>query len=307
VELADIGADLMGVEHPMYPRYQYGWCKPGDPNTRGFCQFPYDRNPKSKAFIPDGHGRYVKEQKYVVSNSYYLQSAFWGGKSEHVLKMFRELIPNIDEDCKNGVYSRILQDERHFNYYFWKHSNDSDINIRILSPSYLFPHHPIGFTDWVLKENRPIVVHGIGKKSGKLIMGSSEIFCEGTRRCIDLFSGKPLGFFGCNHVADSQGWKYEKSKIIRTSARGIPSCIDGEGIAAGEAVNLTPCDKTNTAMQWEHDAATGQLKNIKTGLCLDPLVDPKKYPENVKNKRAPLCVSTCEANYKYQRFKFRSI
>ena len=59
VELADIGADLMGVEHPMYPRYQYGWCKPGDPNTRGFCQFPYDRNPKSKAFIPDGHGRYV--------------------------------------------------------------------------------------------------------------------------------------------------------------------------------------------------------------------------------------------------------
>ena len=72
-------------------------------------------------------------------------------------------------------------------------------------------------------------------------MGSSEIFCEGTRRCIDLFSGKPLGFFGCNHVADSQGWKYEKSKIIRTSARGIPSCIDGEGIAAGEAVNLTPC------------------------------------------------------------------
>ena len=75
--------------------------------------------------------------------------------------MFRELIPNIEEDCKNGVYSRILQDERHFNYYFWKHSNDSDINIRILSPSYLYPHHPIGFTDWVIKENRPIVVHGI--------------------------------------------------------------------------------------------------------------------------------------------------
>ena len=53
------------------------------------------------------------------------------------------------------------KDERHFNYYFWKHSNDSDINIRILSPSYLYPHHPIGFTDWVLKENRPIVVHGM--------------------------------------------------------------------------------------------------------------------------------------------------
>ena len=36
----------------------------------------------------------------------------------------------------------------------------------------------------------------------------------------------------------------------------------------------------------------------------DPLVDPKKYPENVKNKRAPLCVNTCEANYKYQRSNF---
>lgn len=36
-------------------------------------------------------------------------------------------------------------------------------------------------------------------------MGAEEIFCEGTRRCVDLFSGKPLGFFGCNHVADSQG------------------------------------------------------------------------------------------------------
>ena len=62
VELVDIGADLMGVEHPMYPRYEYGWCKPGDPNTRGFCQFPYDRNKKSNAFIPDGHGRSAKQQ-----------------------------------------------------------------------------------------------------------------------------------------------------------------------------------------------------------------------------------------------------
>jgi hypothetical protein len=140
VQLVDIGADLMGVEHPMYPRYDFGWCKPQDPNTRGFCQFPYERKPESTARIPEGHGRYVKEKKYVVSNSYYLQSAFWGGKTKHVLKMFEELIPNIEEDGRNKYYSRILQDERHFNYYFWKHQNDSDVNMRILSPSYLYPY-----------------------------------------------------------------------------------------------------------------------------------------------------------------------
>lgn len=45
-------------------------------------------------------------------------------------------------------------------------------------------------------------------------MGATEIFCEGTRRCIDLFSGKPLGFFGCNHVADSQGADKTLSSVI---------------------------------------------------------------------------------------------
>lgn len=43
-------------------------------------------------------------------------------------------------------------------------------------------YHPVGFSDWVTKENRPIVVHGIGKKSGKLIKGATELFCEGTPR-----------------------------------------------------------------------------------------------------------------------------
>ena len=149
--------------------------------------------------------RYVKEGKFVVSNAYYLQSAFWGGKTEHVLKMFNELIPNIEEDARNKYYSRILQDERHFNYYFWKHMNDSDVNMRILSPSFLYPSQPRGFSDWVTKENRGIVVHGIGKKSGKLIKDATELFCEGTKKCMDLFSGKPIGFYGCHHVADSQG------------------------------------------------------------------------------------------------------
>lgn len=47
-----------------------------------------------------------------------------------------------------------------------------------------------------------------------------------------------LRVFAC-----TKGWKYEttKNNIIRTSARGIPACIDGDGIKAGDPVNLTPC------------------------------------------------------------------
>jgi hypothetical protein len=33
------------------------------------------------------HGRFVKEGKYVVSNAYYYQSAFWGGKSVHAVDL----------------------------------------------------------------------------------------------------------------------------------------------------------------------------------------------------------------------------
>lgn len=46
VALVDVGADLVAVEHPMYPRFHFGWCVPGDRSTSGFCIYPYDRNEK---------------------------------------------------------------------------------------------------------------------------------------------------------------------------------------------------------------------------------------------------------------------
>eukprot|EP00039_Didymoeca_costata_P012567 m.181663 g.181663 ORF g.181663 m.181663 type:complete len:562 (-) comp15515_c0_seq14:2131-3816(-) len=306
VLLSDISGDLVGVEHPMYPRYDLGWCKPEDPGTRGWCQYPYDRNPKSNAYIPEGHGRYVKEKKYVVSNSYYLQSAFWGGKSLKVVAMFKELIPNIEADNQNGIFSRILQDERHFNYYFWKHSNDSSINFRILPPSYLYPFVTRGFTDWVTKENRAIITHGIGKKSGKLIKGATDIMCEGNRKCVDLFSGKPVGLYSCNHVADSQGFIFEKSGIIRTASRGVPLCLDGTAIAVAESVNLTKCSNT-PGMQWTHNAITQQIINKESGLCLDPLTDPDVFKERSKMLKPPLGINKCIKGSKFQMFKFRPI
>jgi hypothetical protein len=43
VLLSDVAGDLVGVEHPMYPRHTFGYCKPGDRNTEGFCRFVFAR------------------------------------------------------------------------------------------------------------------------------------------------------------------------------------------------------------------------------------------------------------------------
>ena len=49
--------------------------------------------------------------------------------------MLKDLKERTAIDRKNGIYSQIIQDERYVNYYFWKHGNDSAINIRMLGPS----------------------------------------------------------------------------------------------------------------------------------------------------------------------------
>jgi hypothetical protein len=42
----------------IQPRNILGFCKPAaPPPQRGFCGYPYDRNPKSQIQIPDDHGR----------------------------------------------------------------------------------------------------------------------------------------------------------------------------------------------------------------------------------------------------------
>jgi hypothetical protein len=82
VHLADVAGDLVGVEHPFYPRNILGFCKPdAPPRDRGFCGYPYDRNPKSQIGIPEDHGRSflkIEDKKrgpywVVRSNAWYLQ------------------------------------------------------------------------------------------------------------------------------------------------------------------------------------------------------------------------------------------
>mmetsp|Transcript_25201 Transcript_25201/g.65771 ORF Transcript_25201/g.65771 Transcript_25201/m.65771 type:complete len:516 (+) Transcript_25201:266-1813(+) len=97
VLLGDVAGDLVGVEHPMYPRDHEGWCnrKDGQP----MCGFPYDRNPRSHAYIPDGVGKFFHttvggrgvKRRYLTSTWWYLQSAFWGGRSGVMLEMLKEL------------------------------------------------------------------------------------------------------------------------------------------------------------------------------------------------------------------------
>ena len=112
----------------------------------------------------------------------------------------------------------------------------------------------------------------------------------------------------CHHVADSQGFMFEKTHVIRTASRGVPQCIDSTGVKDGEAVQLSDCDDQNQGMLWDLDADTHLLKNRLSGLCLDPMVDPAKYPEAAKNmKKAPAGVSACDASSKFQKFQFREI
>lgn len=133
VSLADVAGDLVGVEHPFYPAGYFGYCKPDAPaRDRGFCGVPYDRNPKSQIRIPDEYGRFFSKVTSTIggkragnangwivhSNAYYLQSAFWGGKSHFVLEMLKDLRQRVDIDRSHNIYSMVVQDERYVNCKF---------------------------------------------------------------------------------------------------------------------------------------------------------------------------------------------
>ena len=85
----------------------------------------------------------------------------------------------------------------------WKHGNDSEINIRILKPSYLYPYNAQGFGDHIKLSARPIIVHGT-KKAGKMIKGEAEIRLADSTICFDNFIKDKIGTYGC-HPTESKG------------------------------------------------------------------------------------------------------
>jgi hypothetical protein len=61
--IMDVGADLFVVEHPMYPRDDLGWCEKA--TGQAMCGFPYDRNPRSHAYIPPEEGTFLRRPNHV--------------------------------------------------------------------------------------------------------------------------------------------------------------------------------------------------------------------------------------------------
>ncbi len=85
-----------------------------DPNL-----WTYDRNPKSKAYIPNGNGEF------------YYRGGFNGGRSSEFLKMAQTIKDWVDEDEENGVCAE-WHDESHINRYFL-HNRP-----KVLDPGYCF-------------------------------------------------------------------------------------------------------------------------------------------------------------------------
>lgn len=90
------------------------------------CKYPYERNKRSKAYIP-----YEKGKKYR-----YFMGGLNGGKAKDYLELIRTCYSNIEEDKKNGLIA-IYHDESHLNAYLNTYLDINDI--LILDSSYGMP------------------------------------------------------------------------------------------------------------------------------------------------------------------------
>lgn len=81
----------------------------------------YDRNPKSKAYVPFGEGKY------------YVMGGLNGGKTSAYMDMVHKLKENVDEDTKNGVVA-VCHDESHLNRFIIERDD-----VKVLPPCYGYP------------------------------------------------------------------------------------------------------------------------------------------------------------------------
>lgn len=102
------GESLLFVQHPaFYNKANY--------------EFTYDRNPRSRAFIPMGLGRY------------YVCGGVNGGEAGAFLRLCHTLDRRIRKDLQHDVIA-LWHDESHINRYILTHKH-----FRLLSPSYCWP------------------------------------------------------------------------------------------------------------------------------------------------------------------------
>ena len=125
---------LFGVQHPNFIR--------GGGN--------FEHNPNSLAGVNKNDDLSV-----------YIQACFWGGKSDHVLKLVKELKKRIEIDAKNNIMAK-MQDESHLNKYFLENKT----LFHIYNPSYAYPERIIP------KPFKKRIIHApIVSKSKKFIKG----------------------------------------------------------------------------------------------------------------------------------------
>lgn len=122
------------VGHEIFPTNKQGimaTLHPGYYKTKP--PFPYDRNPRSTAYIqhtPPPHASIQKQE-------YYYMGGFNGGTAKAFKKLIDTIALNVITDEKNGVMA-LWHDESHLNKYL------HDKNPLILPPSYGYPSTPVG-------------------------------------------------------------------------------------------------------------------------------------------------------------------
>lgn len=195
--------------------------------------------------------------------------------------------------------------------YFWKKSTDRNINLRILSHSFLYPYNSVGFGKWVVEYNRPIIVHGTAKP-GKMIKGEAEFRVHGTKFCLDVGAAPAkdqIGAYGCHsteHRGGSQGFIWLDGLIRvaygKSDRPGEKTCVDGRGVKAGEPLVATKCRANDAGQHWTYNNQTRLLRNSLTNLCVDTMqFDSQTYPEAAKRKsKQAVSVQPC-GNSKVQQ------
>lgn len=126
-------------------------------------KYPYERNPKSNAYICQGDG------------NFYVQGAFVGGKGKQFIQMAKTLDTLTEDDLKRNIVA-IWHDESFLNMYVVKHNDEFQILGRqyLYYEEYTFPYEPVMMLRNKQKKMTLSSIRGIeGKKHiniGKMIM-----------------------------------------------------------------------------------------------------------------------------------------
>ncbi len=116
-------------------------------------EFTYEKNPRSTAFIPEYKGQY------------YFAGGINGGITKNFIKVITVIGNNINKDEKNNIIA-VWHDESHWNKYINEHINE----IKIISPSYLYPEK------WNIPFEKKIIIRNKNKYGGhNLLRGVDDV------------------------------------------------------------------------------------------------------------------------------------